>query len=73
MIYRFPCTRTDKVGLARSMRAARIFMQSFYPAETITEIKYNVVSMSMDVYTACVDRRVLLVAPKEVMDERPHT
>lgn len=73
MIFRFPCTRTDKVGLARSMRAARIFMQAFYPRETITGIEYNIKYMSMDVYTTCEDSGVLLVAPKEVTKERPHT
>lgn len=68
MIFRFPCARTDKVGLARSMRAARIFMQAFYPAETITEIKYDIRSLSMDVYTIGEDNRVLWVAPKEVLE-----
>lgn len=70
MIFRFPCARTDKVGLARSMRAARIFMQAFYPAETIVNIKYDPRSMMMDVYTLMDgnDSRVLIVAPKEVLD-----
>lgn len=68
MIFRFPCARTDKVGLARSMRAARIFMQAFYPVETIIAIKYNIKSMSMNVYTLGEDNRVLWVAPKEVLD-----
>lgn len=68
MIFRFPCARTDKVGLARSMRAARIFMQAFYPAETIVEIKYDIRSLSMDVYTIGEDHRVLWVAPKEVLE-----
>lgn len=68
MIFRFPCARTDKVGLARSMRAARIFMQAFYPAETIIDIKYDVRSLSMDVYTLGEDHHVLWVAPKEVLE-----
>ena len=68
MIFRFPCARTDKVGLARSMRAARIFMQAFYPAETIIDIRYNIRSLSMDVYTISEDHRVLWVAPKEVLE-----
>lgn len=70
MIFRFPCARTDKVGLARSMRAARIFMQAFYPAETIVNIKYDPRSMMMDVYTLMAgdDSRVLIVAPKEVLE-----
>lgn len=70
MIFRFPCARTDKVGLARSMRAARIFMRAFYPAETITDIKFDPRSMMMDVYTLDDgnDFRVLIVAPKEVLD-----
>lgn len=68
MIFRFPCSRTDKVGLARAMRAARIFMQAFYGAETITEIKYDPRSLAMDVYTLGEDRRVLWVAPKEVLE-----
>ena len=68
MIFRFPCARTDKVGLARSMRAARIFMQAFYPAETIITIKYNLKHMAMDVYTAGEGCRVLWVAPKEVLE-----
>lgn len=72
MIFRFPCMRTDKVGLARSMRAARIFMQAFYPRETITEIKYNVINMAMDVYTSCESSKVLWVKPKEIMDDGPH-
>lgn len=68
MIFRFPCARRDKVGLARSMRAARIFMQAFYPVETITDIKYNPRSIAMDVYTLGEDHRVLWVAPKEVLE-----
>lgn len=70
MIFRFPCARTDKVGLARSMRAARIFMQAFYPAETIVNIKYDPRSMMMDVYTLMDgdDSHVLIVAPKEVLE-----
>lgn len=70
MIFRFPCARTDKVGLARSMRAARIFMQAFYPAETIVNIKYDPRYMMMDVYTLMDgnDSRVLIVAPKEVLE-----
>ena len=68
MIFRFPCARRDKVGLARSMRAARIFMQAFYPAETIVNINYNPRSLAMDVYTIGEDRRVLWVAPKEVLE-----
>lgn len=68
MIFRFPCARTDKVGLARSMRAARIFMQAFYPAETIVNIKYDPRSIAMDVYTIGEDNRVLWVAPKEVLE-----
>lgn len=68
MIFRFPCARTDKVGLARSMRAARIFMQAFYPAETIIDIKYDPRSIAMDVYTIGEDNRVLWVAPKEVLE-----
>lgn len=70
MIFRFPCARTDRVGLARSMRAARIFMQAFYPAETIVNIKYDPRSMMMDVYTLMDgdDSSVLIVAPKEVLD-----
>ena len=68
MIFRFPCARTDKVGLARSMRAARIFMQVFYPAETIIDIKYDPRSIAMDVYTIGEDNRVLWVAPKEVLE-----
>ena len=68
MIFRFPCARRDKVGLARSMRAARIFMQAFYPAETIIDIKYNPRSLAMDVYTIGEDKHVLWVAPKEVLD-----
>ena len=51
MIFRFPVARTDKVGLARSMRAARIFMHAFYPDETIMSINYNQISNSMDVHT----------------------
>ena len=68
MIFRFPCARRDKVGLARSMRAARIFMQAFYPVETITDIKFDPRSMMMDVYTIGEDYRVLIVAPKEVLE-----
>lgn len=68
MIFRFPCARTDKVGLGRSMRAARIFMLAFYPAETITDIRYDPRSMAMDVYTIGEDNRVLWVAPKEVLE-----
>lgn len=68
MIFRFPCGRTDRVGLARSMRAARIFMQAFYPAETIIDIKYNPRLIAMDVYTLGEDNRVLWVAPKEVLE-----
>lgn len=51
MIFRFPCMRTDKVGLARSMRAARIFMQAFYPNEAVMGINYNKINNSMDVHT----------------------
>lgn len=70
MIFRFPCARTDRVGLARSMRAARIFMQAFYPAETIVNIKYDPRSRMMDVYTLMDgdDSSVLIVAPKEVLE-----
>ena len=68
MIFRFPCARTDKVGLARSMRAARIFMQAFYPAETIIDIGYDPRSIAMNVYTVGEDNRVLWVAPKEVLE-----
>lgn len=70
MIFRFPCARADKVGLARSMRAARIFMQAFYPVETITDIRYDPRSMMMDVYTLNDgdDSHVLIVAPKEVLE-----
>lgn len=68
MIFRFPCARTDRVGLARSMRATRIFMQAFYPVETIVDIKYDPRSLSMDVYTLGEDNRVLWVAPKEVLE-----
>lgn len=68
MIFRFPCARTDRVGLARSMRAARIFMQAFYPVETITDIKYDPRSIAMDVYTLGEDNRVLWVAPKDVLE-----
>lgn len=68
MIFRFPCARTDKVGLARSMRAVRIFMQAFYPAETIVDIKYDPRPMAMDVYTIGEDNRVFWVAPKEVLE-----
>lgn len=70
MIFKFPCARTDKVGLARSMRAARIFMQAFYPAETIIDIRYDARSMAMDVYTTPSedDFHVLWVAPKEVLE-----
>lgn len=68
MIFRFPCARTDKVGLARSMRAARIFMQAFYPAETIVGITYNVRSIAMDVHTLNEEQKVLYVAPKEVLE-----
>ena len=70
MIFRFPCARTDKVGLARSMRAARIFMQAFYPAETIIDIKFDPRSMMMDVYTLSNgdDFGVLIVAPNEVLE-----
>lgn len=68
MIFRFPVARTTQVGLARSMRAARIFMQAFYPAETIIDIKYDPRTIAMDVYTLGEDNRVLWVAPKEVLD-----
>lgn len=68
MIFRFPCARTDKVGLARSMRAARIFMQAFYPAETIIDIRYDARSMAMDVYILGEDYGVYWVAPKEVLE-----
>lgn len=67
MIYKFPCFHTDKGGLARSKRAARIFMRAFYPTEIIIGIKYNIRSISMDVYTLGEDNRVLWVAPKEVL------
>ena len=51
MIFRFPCMRTDKVSLARSMRAARIFMQAFYPNEAVMSINYNTINNSMDAHT----------------------
>lgn len=51
MIFRFPCMRTDKVSLARSMRVARLYMKAFYPNEAVMSINYNQISNSMDVHT----------------------
>lgn len=51
MIFRFPAARTDKVGLAHSMRVARLFMKAYYPDETVMGIDYNPVTNSMDVHT----------------------
>lgn len=51
MIFRFPVARTDKVGLAHSMRVARLYMKAFYPDETVMSINYNTISNSMDAHT----------------------
>lgn len=51
MIFRFPVARTDKVGLAHSMRVARLYMKAFYPDETVMNINYNTISNSMDAHT----------------------
>ena len=51
MIFRFPVARTDKVGLAHSMRVARLYMKAFYPDETVMSINYNTVTNSMDAHT----------------------
>lgn len=51
MIFRFPVVRTDKVGLAHSMRVARLYMKAYCPDEVVMGINYNPVSISMDVHT----------------------
>ena len=51
MIFRFPVARTDKVGLAHSMRVARLYMKAFYPDETVMSINYNPINISMDAHT----------------------
>ena len=50
MIFRFPVARTDKIGLAHSMRVARLFMKAYYPDETVMSIDYNIRCLSMDVH-----------------------
>ena len=68
MIFRFTCTRTDKVGLTRSMIAARAFMEKFFPTEEVICTKYNKISMSVDVCTVGECSRVIYVSSKEVLD-----
>lgn len=51
MIFRFPVARTDKVGLAHSMRVARLYMKAYCPDEVVMGINYNPVTISMDVHT----------------------
>lgn len=50
MIFRFPVARTDKIGLAHSMRVARLYMKAYYPDETVMALDYNPQSISMDVH-----------------------
>ena len=68
MIFRFPCTRTDKVGLTRSMIAARLFIEKFFPTEEVICTKYNKISMSVDVCTVGECSRVIYVSSKEVLE-----
>ena len=67
MIFRFPVVRTDKVGLAHSMRVARLYMKAYFPYEVVTGINYNPVTISMDVHTVrCTETDIVYVCAHKI-------